>query len=399
VIPAWVACQDGDGAWKTLTGTNGTYTFQVTNGDGRYGVAIGLTDQLSDGTTEYTSQVWQANRAEISSITFSGPTASFVSVGGTVNGVSVGDTAYAYLQLGGKAVTGGAFSGLPTKVGTNDFFVKSRNSSGQPTAYYLQRGLSIPDTGATLPPVDLVASGAAPVQIPMAVAGLNGATGTVQLNYLSPNGTNPFLNGGSTTGSLTGFVLPTGMRGPNDLYYLKAQVSTQIGYKITDLSEAVPTAALPSAAVSGLQVSLVQNPTRGRLQWVAVPGTTYYALWGSQTQTAGTAICDVMATPGWLGGGSVLQYTQPDFTSVAGYSLNWLFSTTATANLEVVSYTYSDGWVYGKPIPPYKAGDACQYSWMDATITPTVGAQKLLRAPVPCREPREARSQGMRDPE
>jgi len=393
VSPSWMAYQDGDGAWKTLTGSHGTYTFQVTSEDGRYGVAVGLANPLNNGTTEYVAQVFQASRTEMKSLTYGGPSTHPATVSGTVTGIPAGEYTSAHLKLNGGMVSGGAFT-IATDTGINDVFVKSGPSFDSPTRYYLQRGVNIAgDT--TLATIDLASSGATPAQAPMAVTGLNGATGTFYLLYLSPNGTWPSLNYGNTAGSVTGYVLPAGMRASGDLYYLGAQEGTRFGYKVTNLSEATPTVDLPTAVVSNLQVSIVPNPTRGRLQWTAVAGTSFYTLWASQSQTAGTATCDVAATAGWLGGAATLQYTQPDFTGVTGFNLNWVFSTLATTDLQVVSYTYSDGWTPGNPNKTFKAGDACRYSWLDATVIPVAGIQQLLATPQPRRQPRDLRAPAM----
>lgn len=367
----WMAYQDGDGTWKGLTSSDGkTATFQVTNGQGRYGVAIGTLQQPSGQPPVYSTRIWQATRKELSSLTYGDTNALPIGgvVSGAVNGVPAGEQGNVYLKGGATNLNAGSFDGILVTKGMNDLFIKTFVDPNSPTRYFIQRSLSI-QGDTTLPPVDLTVSGAAPAQVPMTVAGLNGETALFSLRYQSPNGAYPLLHFGSTQGSLLGLVLPPHLRDAQDLYELRASVQgSQAGaYLYTNLSEGTPRVTLPSAVVSGPQASLVPNPTRGRLQWNGVAGTTYYNLFASQTQAGAQVECNATVTADWLGGTGALQYTQPDLSVLPGFSAYWLFTTAVSVDLQVVSWTFSDSYVFGKSGSPEKPGNTIQYSYVKAT--------------------------------
>lgn len=95
-VPAWVAWQDGNGAWARVTGTGNVYRFSVTAATGSFAYVI------PGPTSQAQIQIQHMTRAEISAAPFvycSGTGPALKVVNGSVTGVTGGDGVI--ISLGG----------------------------------------------------------------------------------------------------------------------------------------------------------------------------------------------------------------------------------------------------------------------------------------------------------
>lgn len=95
-VPAWVAWQDGNGAWARVTGTGNVYRFTVTAATGSFAYVI------PGPTSQAQIQIQRMTRSEISAAPFvycSGPGPALKVINGSVTGVTGGDLVN--ISLGG----------------------------------------------------------------------------------------------------------------------------------------------------------------------------------------------------------------------------------------------------------------------------------------------------------
>jgi hypothetical protein len=328
----WVACQDGQGAWKVLTGvpsgpTTTTYSFLVGDLSGRYGLAVVDIYPLGGGAYGYYGMLEHFTLSEVRTLDYStlGPV-STASVSGTVSGLTSADGARiatgSYTKTLNPGVTG---SLLSAAVGNADFLAARLPGMGPADALVVRRGYPVPASGGTSVGFHFP-DGWALVPQTCTVTGLTLSESlTLSAEWRTP--TTPIKLAEATASPMAFNAVPSNYMQSGDLHVLTATAkdSTALTYRY---------AMAYRLSASGLNLSLPQAcpvPTFG-----AGSGSAYYRPTLSWTTLEGAQVHDLLIgdayelldwsihfSKGWLGVFTSPSYTFPDFSSLSGWSSAW----------------------------------------------------------------------------
>ena len=342
VNPTWFAVQDGTGAWTRVTGSNNTYSFDLSSATG--GVAYATPAATGTG---YATNVYYGTKAEITARgVFSCPTAVSKTVTGTTAGLASLDNAY--VSLGNRITTvipvaGPGFTLTGVADGAHDL-VATRNSlalnglavSSTLSKIIVRRALN-PTGGAVLPVLDFNAAEAvAPATATATINNLGTDQSLFTVLLQTANGTNGLLytDPGAGGASRTFFGLPAAQQIAGDLHYVQ---TTALGATFT--SDPIAAATGRSAgtfistvsnvtltlgpALSTPTVTTVATAPYARLRAVLPRQTEYNQIFAASYQQSGSTPRNVLieATAAYVGAGS-FDVTIPDFSSI-GYDSSW----------------------------------------------------------------------------
>ncbi|GIV16090.1 MAG: hypothetical protein KatS3mg022_1525 [Armatimonadota bacterium] len=331
----FVAFQDGNGAWQVAQGTGGQYALNITDNDGRYGVAI-----VCVNGTEVSVSILHATRAELGEIHHecSQPLSqSLVTVSGAIGGLGMGGGATVFLGTGmGFGYPLINTYSLQTVPGTYDLIALRYANLETSTVDKVLIRRNVSATTDTTQDIDFNSAEAfAPEMHTVTVLGATGrAVGSVV--FRSNGKTVAGLGWRTDTDTYPG--IPTSKLVGNDFHLLSVTDYGSQGVLRTVLRHfKVPadiTVSLPDAFVSPEVTTVATAPyARFAASWSAYPDAQAYSL-SYHTPTApmgrsskrsrqqsGSISWFVALSANWLGANS--SYTLPDFSALSGWNNTW----------------------------------------------------------------------------
>lgn len=337
-VPMWVAWQDGNGAWMRVTGTGNVYRFTVTAGTGSFAyVSLG-------GSGQGQIQIQHMTRAELSAAPFVYCAWGFggsKAVNGSVAGISGGDAVH--LSLGGGI--GFANPQIPTFLiagvqnGTHDLIAWRRDlfaditGAGNPDRGFVRRDQNI-GNGGSVGVLDM--NGPESFAPASATFTVNGLVSGDEVSH-----TMRYHTGASCVGSMlyssirmsantfaaNGF--PATLQRSTDYHQLLFTSTTRQGGVLFPVAQrsVIETFRTISARTITLGAALAP-PTittlpaaYKRLQATFTLAAEYNS-GASLSYTAPRNSVTIFATPGWIGGASVI-LAMPSFSGVAGWDDRW----------------------------------------------------------------------------
>jgi hypothetical protein len=193
-----------------------------------------------------------------------------------------------------------------------------------------------PAAGSTMPVLDFNAAEAfTPVQRNLTINNLNGQTGIIALSYLTANRTSGLLyaeTGGASTAARTYLGVPAANQVNGDLHLLTiaaTNLSTTPGAvrNITTMFKdaADKTVTLgPALGTHAVTAASTAPYVRLRATYTVQPEYDDYFVFGA-SQTAGgiSRSLTVSVTGAYQGTSTAFDFTQPDYTTVAGWNVIW----------------------------------------------------------------------------
>ena len=329
--PSWFAVQNGTGAWTQVVGTGGQFTFQVTADN--VGVAWVILNQGNPQTN-----LRFAHKDELDGIGASLCNGT-KTVNGTVPGLSATNTAF--MSLGGSSATvvGAAanpnFTFSNVRDGAIDLLATRTNLTinGQSVSttldrILLQRGLN-PASGSSVN-VDF-AGGVTPVTPTVTATGLNGASALTTMIYLTSGTTGVLFTETSYSGaaSRTFPAVPAAQQQDGDLHGLTLTTQPDgannvIGaYRSASIYFKDPTNRAvtfgPAIGATTFTTAASAPYLRPRVQYTRQ--SEYNRLWYVSYQQGDRNVV-TQITDDYQGAADI-DYTLPDFSSVAGWDNQW----------------------------------------------------------------------------
>ena len=385
-LPAWVAYQDGSGAWTRVTGNaNNQYSFNI--GSGRGGIAW----VTVNATGSSSLNIYYASQQELTSQgggqCGSNPTAPTKTINGSVANVGASETAYISFNGGSAAASsllGNNFTLNNVLDGPGDL-VASRtattiNGTDIVTTFnkgIIRRGIN-PANNSTLPVLDFNAEGFTPVTRNLTVNGLAASENAIiSLNYFTASGAVGILYSeafGAASGTRQYNGVPSANQQASDLHLLSVSALNLLGggatYRtITSVfKDATDKTVTLGPTLTTLAVSTVAT---ARLAFTYTIQSQYNRFWLlGGTQTAGSLSKSTIAffTAGWVGSATSFNYSVPDFNAVAGWNTAWNF----VVGTQIGWYFNATGWtgtggIFGAP---NAEGVVSQTAVGTGTITP-----------------------------
>jgi len=335
---AWLAYQDGNGAWTRVTSVANVYTFNITSGKGGVAYVSLGTGSVSSVQVQYMTQAALTART----LTFCSPTPTG---GKTVTGIAAGiDASHeAYVSLGGgttRAFFPSAlnFQILGVKDGTHDL-VGFRSGLGEVDRAIVRRDQNIADNGSV---GTLDFAGAESFATASATITVDGVGANDPLYYdlsyhvsatceAAPFG--PLFIEGPPAGSFTAFGLPAAQQRASDYHSIHVESGSRsvTEYFHTMAARTVTLGALlPTPTVTSLG-----GPYQ-RLQAVyTLPAAYAVTAFGYDD---GTKFVNLSATSGYLGGAAVT-LGLADYSGLAGWDNNWAPPSTSSGHWNVSAAT------------------------------------------------------------
>ncbi|MDB4913819.1 MAG: hypothetical protein JWM95_1463 [Gemmatimonadetes bacterium] len=384
--PTWFAVQDGQsGAWTRVTGTNNTYSFDITNALG--GVAYATVN----GTTVNTN-VYYGNKAELTARGINDcPTATTKNISGSASGISgldqgaigFGNRSTVVIPAAGTAWTLNAVPDGPHDlIGSKITYALSGtfSLSGSLSKVIIRRALN-PAAGAVIPALDFAGDGVAPATATATIGNLGSDQSLITMILLTANGSTGLLyaDPGAGTASRSFSGVPSGTMIAGDMHLLTATALSPTAFTAPD---PVTSATLRSAttiigavsnqtltlgpALSTPAVTVAATSPYVRLKSVLPRQDQYNQQFYTNFSQSGTNGRNVTieATVTWVGAGS-FDATIPDFSPVAGWDNNWGLK----AGTQVVWVTNSTGYT-GALLQPAAVGYTALNAQKAGLITP-----------------------------
>ena len=335
---AWLAYQDGNGAWTKVTGVANVYTFNITSGKGGVAYVSLGTGGVSSVQVQYMTQAALTART----LTFCSPTPTG---GKTVTGIAAGiDASHeAYVSLGGgttRAFFPSAlnFQILGVKDGTHDL-VGFRYGLEADRAI-IRRDQNIADNGSVGTLDFAGAESFATVSATITVDGV-GANDPLyhNLSYhvsatceVAPYGPD-FNIGGPGSGSFIAFGLPAAQQRASDYHSIHVESGSR------SVTEYFHTMAARTVTLG----PLLPTPTVTSLGGPYQRLQAVYTLPAAYAVTAfgyddGTKFVNLSATSGYLGGAAVT-LGLADYSGLAGWDNNWAPPSTSSGHWNVSAAT------------------------------------------------------------
>jgi hypothetical protein len=342
--PAWVAVQDGDGAWSRLTGTlAGQFVeFDDTLHSNRGGVALGreisgvgipqlsirfgtptelalMTDTLSGGCTISAGKTWH----------------------GATSGLDVDDVALVGLGSSTPASVSAAtdYSYTLEKVGAGPQTIFAQHlhlvdNQQVIAAAILRHGVDLPD-GAAVPVLDFNSAEAIqPVDGTFSVSGLAGATAVASAGFYSAGSTTAIGYGDPVlvSDAATAYrLLPSSALGAGDLQFLA--IATQangtnrnrsvISFFHEPPADAITIGDLPAVA----DIAVVEGT---RLGATFAADQDYDQLASVSFRQSGVEVTIAMSAAYATLSSRGYELVLPDLSAVPGFGSNWVFQSGRT---------------------------------------------------------------------
>lgn len=369
----WLAYQDGPlGTWTRVTPTGNSFNFNITQVKGAVAWVIlnGAKAQVS---------VTYGSLAELQA---AAPTCvgagGTKTLNGTVSGMAPGQRATIYVGGGSASTTLTNFSVPGVREGNVDAFI-STGTFFPPTVskFAIRRSFNLAD-GATMPDFDM--AGAAEAFTPLArTVTVNNSFSSVNaaVTYLTANGTAaPLYNylgavGGNTA---TWYGVPTDRQADGDLHMLVAleaqgaftwRTVTRLFKTATDQNVTLGDFAPNFTTLSFTNAAYVLP--RAAFQIPADYNRMWMLNWSNRGGTQNS--WNITVWEGY-GMGSVIDYTIPDFSAVAGFNNVWGIQ--AGTGFATDALLQVNGWTVGAGpgLQPWSEGSVIITAARTQPITP-----------------------------
>lgn len=335
----WVAYQNGDDAWQSLTGSGGNYSFNVSNSKGKYGVVVVCTAGPASAplivlTYQFTTNETTDFRATCGS--YYGPTATgALSLSGKVKGLA--GSATGNITMGTTATN--AYIPSPTVSQNNPDYQISNLVSGKYNLSASRNPTGVngttPDKMIILRDINLTANTSLDLDFEGSEAFALEGTYTIDVNgspvnsisagYTIGYATNTPLGYTSTKDSLIYSRVPASQSQTTDLYM--AVVTSGITYvspinKFSIRYFSNPqniTLNLPADLVTNFDFSFTTNYVRPKISWRLSDAAQVLVF--DYGGTLNTMSWTHYVTPGWLE--DATEYIPPEFSSVQGWQDAW----------------------------------------------------------------------------
>jgi hypothetical protein len=377
-IPIWVAFQDGAGAWTHVTGTNDSYSFNITQSVG--GVAY-----VRPSGTGFDLEVFYGSKTDLqgrANEVCNGAVSAGKTITAPVAGTSTGDIVLASLGSSSGSLSGSTetFSGVPNGnvdllAGRTALTINGTGASFSLAKMIIRRNLN-PAAGSALNTIDFGAAEAfAPVTKNLTINNLGTDVSAVLGLYFTTNNTfgayfEDFSGGGSTR---TYPGVPAANQATGDLHIL-AIVGLPSLTGTTPQREALfafhtavdETFALGPVATAPT-VSALTATGYARLRAAVTVQSAYnkvFTFTGLQTTTPRNVT--ITQTAGYTGASS-FNLDVPDLSGVSGFDTNW-----GPKSGAVTSWTYTATGFSGTGIglPAFVDGASYMFASVPGTITP-----------------------------
>jgi hypothetical protein len=383
----WVAFQDGQmGTWQAGLLSGGSYTFNVTDPGGRYGLAI-VRQSTPGGPVQ--AHIYQFTRGDIATFDYSQSipltvgtcSGSLLGLGPTDTGTVAVRSSETYLPAGGSTY----YIYAPTAA-TTDLLATRNPNDGPADRMAVMRGVT--PTANTLPTLDLTSQG---FQLTPATATLSGGAAgestSMSASWSTSGATVPLAY--SSGNLLTFNAVPLAQTLSTDMHAVAGQgsngtsgVSRRGGYfgrslGSTPLSLPTPT-PVPTFGIGATAPYL-----RPSITWQALPGSRLCDFYGSSTLSSVT--WNVHVSAGWLNGNGHPTYLFPDFTGVAGWDNSWALPAGGTLNWYFQSRYSSnpDPGYFTSGVRAYRDGTSFWVTWVSGSIVPQAGQPAEARKGTP----------------
>lgn len=342
--PEFVAFQDGDGAWQAVQGSNGEYRMEVTDSNGRYGLAVVYAEVLPGENSASTVRILHATVGEIPEIYLDAgtpPISNPVTVSGTVNDSLGGKMATVALRHAETWVHP-AWSrqyAVEVEPGTYDLAASlfTVSSADRAERILLRRGVNI--VADTTLDIDFDSAEAfAPEVHTITLLGMSGDEyGEVDVLFRTKGGTSITIaqQWEMISDSFQFAAVPTTKQVDGDIHEVTlTAVSGQGEQRTVQRFFKEPTDLTLALPVPFGNVTVNLTPTtpylRPTANWEPYQGAMYYRIQYSPNIVAGarrtrqghsSTMWMVILSSSWLGGGGT--YTLPDLSGVTGWKDEW----------------------------------------------------------------------------
>ena len=383
-FPTWFAVQDGTtGAWTRVTGTNNTYSFDLTNSVG------GVAYAAPSGNSVQTN-VWYGTKAEITARGVeSCPTATSKTLTGTTANLT-GNFEQGFVNFGNRAtvvvpVAGTTYALNGVSDGAHDLVagkstlaLNGFSLSSTLSKVILRRNLN-PANNSAFGVLDFNAAEAfAPGSATATLTNLGTDVSVMTIGYSTANGTTGLLYAdvGSGGASRNFFGVPAAQQIAGDVHLINATAlpsnyltdpiaavtSRGTGVYVRDLGPQTlaygPALVAPTVTVAGTAPYVRLKSVLARQ---AEYNQYFYANFQQQGATPRSIILE--ATAAWIGAGA-FDVTVPDFTAAGGYDNAWGLKT-GVSTMWILNAT---GWSTATPTPT--AGVSFKNAQKAGQVTP-----------------------------
>lgn len=378
-VPAWVAAQDGNGAWQAVNGANGVFSFQINSGRG------GIAYAVQTATGGWDTRIFFGTTAELQAVGTSrcfGSTGAGKTVTGTLTGAGLTDLTLATLGQSQANIAGGAMTFSNVIEGNVDLIVGNSTLGGGaflPARLFIQRGLNIAN-GGSVGTINM-ANGVVPATATMTINNLGAEVAVIgPASYVTANNTRGVLYALAglpvASASQTWYGFPAGSQVAGDMHVinviaLPSLLDNSQTRQVTLVSAAVanrtvtlgPALAAPTVTVTSTAPYVRLNAAHN----VQASYNGYFLANYQQGTGAASRAMTVEATAGYLDGAATFNGQIPDLTPagyVADYGLKTAVATTWTLT--------ATGWTTGNFIGanPWTDGATYLSGTRMGTITP-----------------------------
>jgi len=334
LTPIWFAFQNGTGSWTQVAGTNGTYSFNITQSIG--GVAY-VTGNVTDGYGVVTFFGTQAELQGNGTSQCPIPAAT-KTLNGSVAALALYETAIIGVagSTGAASQAGLNFQLLRVRTGAADLIaarmlLSLTTGSQTLTKLIIRRGTNYAD-GSTIPVLDFGAAEAFdPATATLTVSNIGTDQASSLVAYQTGNGTTGVMSVGQTGASQTLYGVPGPKQLADDLHLL-----TVTGSDLTATSGRYYLTYFRTLADKTVDLgALLNTPTITTLATTPYPryraaaaiqseyGTQFSATFANTTTGANSRSWTITATRGYYGAAASYDLSIADFAGVGGWNDAW----------------------------------------------------------------------------
>jgi len=304
-----------------------TYSFQVSDPSGRYGLVVVDVYPLGDGTYGYFGMLEHFTLAEVRTLDYSawGPV-STASVLGTVSGLTSSDGARIATGSYSKTLSPGVSGGLlSATVGNSDFLAARLPGMGPADALVVRRAYPVAATAGASVEFHFP-DGWVLVPQTCTVAGLTPAE-SLNLSVEWRTATTPIKLAEATVSSMLFNAVPSDRMQPGEMHVLTATAKDSTdwtyryarAYSLSAVGVSLPLPSVCPVPTFGTgSGSVYYRPT---VAWTALEGAMVHDL--DIGDTYEFLDWSIHLSKGWLGTSPSPTYTFPDFSSVSGWNSAW----------------------------------------------------------------------------
>ena len=380
-IPVWVAFQDGaSGAWTKVTGTNDSYSFNITQAVGGIAyvkpsgtgfdmeVFYGTKADLQGRSTEVCGSAAGAGKTVTAPVVgLSGTDALFASLG-TSPGTTSGAT---------TTFTGVANGNVDLIAGRNVITINGTSFSFNLAKMIIRRNLN-PANGSALAAIDFGSTEAfTPVTKNLTINNLGtDISGLFGLYFTSNNTFGAYFTDLSGTGAARTYPgVPAANQAAGDLHVLAVVAfpsltnQTQQREALFAFHDATDKTVTIGPVLTAPTVSALTATGYARLRAALTVQPEYNKIFTfSGTQTGAAQRSFTISQTAGYSNASPLNIDVPDLSAVSGFDVNWGIKTGTVVNWTVTG----TGWpgTVGVGQPPFTEGASYMFANRLGTITP-----------------------------